>query len=393
MESLVLTTSEQKQLKEYRQTRIRRVVKELGLDGLMLFSTENVRYSTDFRPLISVWFQSSYACSITADGRFTLMSNYGDLDRIVAEKPWADEVVGYPAGGRAKMIANLLEKLEPKGHKIGFDSVSYSLLSSLKGETGGRYEFVDVSGELAAARSVKSPAEVKIMKRGSEILGEAVLAGATAAKPGATEAEVSAIAEAACRKKGSEGVSWSFATFAGENAAMFSRHDSLKVLRDGEFLVMGHAAIFDGYNVDITVTVPVGRWGKKHSQVYRAAYEGLEAALKLTRPKVSAKSLRDVAIKTITDQGFTSFPFTDYQPIFHGVGMHVYDPPRAPEPRSDTPDDFLEVGNTLAMETLILTRDFPELGGVRVGQTLLVTESGYEPISWTWPESHFELLG
>lgn len=388
-----LSSSEMAQMRKHRQSRILGVIRKLGLDGLILFSTENVRYSTDFRPLISVWFQASYACIVTAQGRFILLSNYGDLDRIVAEKPWADDVVGYPSGGRARVLLKELEKGGVKGRRIGFDSAPYSLLSTLNGESSGRYEFVDVSNELALARAVKHPAEVKVMRRGGEVLGEAVLATAAAAKPGMTEADVSALAEASCRRRGAEGVSWSFATFAGENAAAFARHDSLKVLREGEFLIMGYAAIFGGYNTDITVTVPVGRWSKKHSEVYRAAYEGLEAALKSTKQKASAKSLRDIALKVIRERGFGSLPFSDYQPVFHGIGMNVYEPPRAPEPRSDAPDDTLEAGNTIAMETLILVRDLPKLGGVRVGQTLLVTERGYEPITWAWPESHFEMLG
>jgi Xaa-Pro aminopeptidase len=388
----MLTPSDVSLLRRYRQGRVLKLLRDLELDALLLFSIENIRYYTNFRPLISVWLRDSYACVVTSDGRSVLLANYGDLNRIIAEGSWADKVTGYPPNGRPKLFSKLLKTLNVKGHRVGFDHVGFSFLTALKEEMCDHYEFVDVSKSLDMARSVKSPTEIKIMKRCGELLGEATLAATKVAKPGLTEADVSAIGEATFRKLGAEGVSWSFASFAGKNAAIFARHDSLKVLKDGEFLILGYAGIFEGYNTDITVTIPLGQCRKKHSEVYTAAYEGFQAALEATRAGRRAKDLRDIALKVITEHGYGAYPFSEYQPIFHGIGMNVYEPPQAPAPCSDLPNDMLKVGNTIALETLILVKDAPKLGGVRVGQTIVVTENGYEPITWTWPESHFEML-
>ena len=56
-------------------------MKREGLDALYLNRIENVRYSTDFRPVVSMWFQNSYSSFVTAGGDVVVLTVAGTTCR------------------------------------------------------------------------------------------------------------------------------------------------------------------------------------------------------------------------------------------------------------------------------------------------------------------------
>src|SRR5208283_2683160 len=59
--------------------KLRSLMKKEGLDALLLNRIENVRYSTDLRPVVSMWFQNSYSAVVTSAGDVTLLTVAGDF--------------------------------------------------------------------------------------------------------------------------------------------------------------------------------------------------------------------------------------------------------------------------------------------------------------------------
>ena len=57
------------------------LMKKEGLDALLLNRIENVRYSTDFRPVVSMWFQNSYSSFVTSGGDVVVLTVAGDYTR------------------------------------------------------------------------------------------------------------------------------------------------------------------------------------------------------------------------------------------------------------------------------------------------------------------------
>ena len=362
------------------------LMKREGLDALLLNRIENVRYSTDFRPVVSMWFQNSYTSFVTAGGDVVVMTVAGDYTRAKHYMPWVGDMRVMHTSGRAEEISKVFRDYIKSG-KVGYDQLGLEGFHALRKAAKG-VKLVDVGEEIAEERAVKLEGEIEIMREASKVTEASVRAALKSARPGMREYEIAAEGEYAARKLGAEGMSWSLATFAGPNTGLMTRHDSDRVVRKGEFLILGYATIFKAYNTDITTTTIVGSPSAAQKRLYTATYDAYSAALKATRPGVTTLELRDAAEEVVDEYGYSKYSFSRIQPILHGVGVNVYEPPWAPEPGRDEPSAELKPGHVIAIEPCITLEDNLEVGGCRIGETILVTETGYEPLTDGKPETH-----
>jgi Xaa-Pro aminopeptidase len=361
-------------------------MKREGLDALLLNKIENVRYSTDFRPVVSMWFQNSYSSFITAKGDVVLLTVAGDYTRAKHYMPWVGDMRVMHSLGRAEEVSKVFRDYVKSG-KVGYDQLGLEGFHALRKAAKGVH-LVDVGGEVAEERAVKLEGEVAIMREAAKVTEASIRAALKFARPGMTEYAIAAEGEYAARKIGAEGMSWSLATFAGPNTGLMTRHDSERVVKTGEFLIMGYATIYKGYNTDITTTTIVGSPNAAQKRLYTATYDAYSAALKATRPGATTRHLRDVAEKVVDEYGYSQYSFSRIQPILHGVGMNVYEPPWAPEPGMDEPTAKLKPGHVIAVEPCITLDDNLKVGGCRIGETVLVTETGHELLTDGRPETH-----
>ncbi len=365
------------------------LMKKEGLDGLLLNKIENVRYATDFRPVVSMWFQNSYSAFVTSGGDVVQLTVAGDYTRAKYYMPWIEDMRIMHTVGRARELAGLLRDYVRDG-RVGYDSLSFEDYQALKGEVGGT-ELVSVGGRVAEERAVKLPEELVIMREASKVTEAAIRAALRCAKAGLREYQVAAEAEYAARRLGAEGMSWSLATFSGLNTGLMLRYDSDKVIRTGEFLIMGYATVYRAYNTDITATTVIGKPTAEQRKVYTATYDAFSAALRRVRPGVETVELHNEAQKVIKEHGYEKYSFSHLQPILHGIGLNVYEPPWSPEPGRSEPTMKLLAGHTLAIEPCIALYDNFKVGGCRIGESLAVTENGYELLTDGKPEAHASL--
>src|SRR2546430_9102628 len=82
-------------------------MKRQGLDGLLLNRIENVRYSTDFRPVVSMWFQNSYSSFVTAGGDVVVLTVAGDYTRAKHYMPWIGDMRVMHTLGRAEEVSKV----------------------------------------------------------------------------------------------------------------------------------------------------------------------------------------------------------------------------------------------------------------------------------------------
>jgi Xaa-Pro aminopeptidase len=364
------------------------LMKTEGLDALLLNRIENVRYSTDFRPVVSMWFQNSYSSFITADGESVVLTVAGDYTRAKHYMPWIGDMRVMHTLGRADEVAKVFRDYKSK--RVGYDQLGLEGFHALRRAAKG-VELVDAGGRVAEERAVKLDGEIAIMREASRVTEASVEAALKFARAGLREYEIAAEGEYAARKMGAEGMSWSLATFAGPNTGLMTRHDSDRVVKGGEFLILGYATIYKGYNADITTTTIVGEPAAAQKRLYTATFDAYAAALKATRPGVSTRELRDAAEEVIDEYGYSRYSFSRIQPILHGVGMNVYEPPLAPEPGMDEPSSELKPGHVVAIEPCITLDDNLRVGGCRIGETILVTETGHEPLTDGRPDTHDSL--
>lgn len=357
-----------------------------GLDALLLNRIENVRYSTDFHPVVSMWFQNSYSSFVTSSGEVVLLTVAGDYTRAKHQMPWIGDMRVMHTIGRAEEVSKVFRDYTKSG-KVGYDQLGLEGFHALRKVAKG-VELVDVGAEVAEERAVKLDEEVVIMREAAKATEAAIRAALGSARPGMREYEIAAEGEYAARKMGAEGMSWSLATFAGPNTGLMARHDSDRIVRKGEFLILGYATIYKAYNTDITTTTIVGSPSAAQRRLYTATYDAYSAALKATRPGATTRRLRDVAEKVVDEYGYSQYSFSRIQPILHGVGMNVYEPPLAPEPGMDEPNAKLKPGHVIAIEPCITLDDNLKVGGCRIGETILVTETGCQSLTDGMSEAH-----
>ncbi|MGA2663900.1 MAG: Xaa-Pro peptidase family protein [Nitrososphaerales archaeon] len=375
----------------FRSKKIKKLVglmKEEGLDALYLNRIENVRYSTDLRPVVSMWFMNSYSSLVTSGGDVVLLTVAGDYMHSKHYMPWMKDIRVMHTAGRAEEVSAVIR--DYKGWRVGYDQLGYEDRQSLEAAAKG-VELVNVGAKVADERAVKLDEEVKLMREASKVTEASIRAALRAARPGIREYEIAAEGEYAARKMGAEGMSWGLATFSGLNTGLMLRHDSEKVVRSGELLILGYATIFKGYNTDITTTTVVGKPSKRQREIYTATYDSFRAALKATKPGATTLEVHDAAEKVIAERGFGAYSFSRIQPVLHGVGMNVYEPPFSPEPGRKEPSVKLRPGHVLAIEPAITLYDDLKVGGCRIGETLLVTETGYRLMTDGKPETHDSL--
>jgi len=372
-------------LRRKKVTKLVAFMKREGLDALLLNRIENVRYSTDFRPVVSMWFQNSYSSFITAAGDVVVLTVAGDYTRSKHYMPWVGDMRVMHTAGRAEEVAKVFR--DYKSRRVGYDQLGLEGFHSLRKSAKG-VNLVDVGGEIAEERAVKLDGEIEIMREASRVTEASIRAALKFARPGRREYEIAAEGEYAARKLGAEGMSWSLATFAGPNTGLMTRHDSDRVVKSGEFLILGYATIYKAYNTDITTTSIVGSPSAAQKRLYTATYDAYTAALKATRPGATTLELRDAAEEVVDEYGYSQYSFSRIQPILHGVGVNVYEPPWAPEPGRDEPSAELKPGHVVAIEPCITLDDNLEVGGCRIGETVLVTENGYELLTDGKPETY-----
>ena len=178
----------------FRNKRIKKLVsfmKREGLDALLLNRIENVRYSTDFRPVVSMWFQTSYSSIVTSSGDTILLTVAGDFMHAQHYMPWMKDIRIMHTAGRAVEVASVFR--DYRSWRVGYDQLGFEDREALEKAAKG-VELVGVGGKISEVRAVKLEEELEVIKEGSRITEASIRAALACAKPGLREFEIAAAA-------------------------------------------------------------------------------------------------------------------------------------------------------------------------------------------------------
>jgi len=142
-----------------------------------------------------------------------------------------------------------------------------------------------------------------------------------------------------------------------------------------------------GYWGDITRTVCRGRAEPKIKQLYNAVKAAQAAALRAVKPGICADEIHSAAKAVFEQRGYETKEIDGRHVGFihgtgHGVGLDIHELPRV-----GTSGETLEIGNVITIEPGLY---YTGLGGVRIEDTIVVTEKGWRYLA-PCPKK-FELL-
>lgn len=260
--------------------------------------------------------------------------------------------------------------------------------------------FEDLSAELRTLRSVKSPAEVAVMREGARRLGRCLAAVPGFLSAGATELEVAAELERRMRLEGHEGSprlrAYNAELFgglvvAGEAAAAPGFFDgpvvgqglgaaypigaSRRPIAAGEPVIVDYTFVHGGYVVDMTRTAAVGPVAPAVERALDASRRIQDAVARLLVPGTPCTAPWEAAVALAEEAGlggcFMGPPGDQARFVGHGVGLELDElPVLAPGAKAS----LLE-GQTIAVEPKFV---LPGIGAVGVENTFLVTARGGE---------------
>jgi Xaa-Pro aminopeptidase len=199
-------------------------------------------------------------------------------------------------------------------------------------------------------RSVKSPAELELLRKAIAISMEGHREAMRAIEPGMNEFEIQALVEYTFRRNGADRPGYASIVGSGPNSTTLHYNRDDRFMQAGEMLVMDVGALYRGYSADLTRSFPVsGTFTREQRDVYQVVRDAQAAAERLAVPGASWRSVSDTASRVIRaglarlgliesadatyDCGSPAAPRRCPQSslfymhgLGHGIGLEVHDP-------------------------------------------------------------------
>jgi methionyl aminopeptidase len=246
----------------------------------------------------------------------------------------------------------------------------------------------------------KTPEQIALMRRAGKVVAEMHEECIRAAKPGATTADVDAVARDVIERRGARS---NFLGYHGFPAVVCTSPNQVivhgipseaVVLEEGDILSIDCGAIIEGWHADAAVTVPIGEIDAESKRLIEVTRASLEAAIDEV---VIGRRLGDVgaAVEAVAVQaGFTVV--REY--VGHGIGTAMHEEPQIPNYGPAGRGLKLKEGLVIAIEPMVnaggpetevrddgwtvVTRDGRR--SAHFEHTIAVTEHGPDVLTVPW---------
>ncbi|MDK3257952.1 M24 family metallopeptidase [Blastococcus capsensis] len=357
-----------------RRDALRATAAERGFDAVLVTNLLNVRYLTGFTGSNgALLVRVDRADLFGTDGRYTTQAatQVPDVEVVVDRATvaaLAREAVRRGAG-----------RLAYESHDLTVDGLHGLQRVLTDAAAGGTVpELASVRRAVEAQRAIKDDGEIEALRRACAVADQALaeLAAEGALRPGRTELQVGRELDARMLALGAEAPSFETIVATGVNSAIPHHRPDATVLREGDFLKIDFGATVDGYHSDMTRTLVLGHaadWQREIYELVAAAQAAGRAALAVGADVVAVDSAaRDAIIEAGHGDHFP-------HGLGHGVGLEIHEAPGIGQLGAGT----LAAGMAVTVEPGVY---LPDHGGVRIEDTLIVTDDAPELLTLTSKE-------
>jgi Xaa-Pro aminopeptidase len=329
------------------------------------------------------------------------------------ERHGADDA--FPIGDLDDILPGLLENTERVYASMGGDPafdrrlLDWINLVRDKSRAGitAPVEIVDLDHLLHEMRLIKSPAEIRLMRKAAAISSAAHIRAMRACRPGLNELDLEAELQHAFATGGARHAAYPSIVGSGANACILHYTENRSRLRKGDLVLIDAGAEVEGYAADITRTFPVGpRYNRAQRAIYELVLEAQQAAIDMVRPGNHWNDPHDAAVEVLAT-GLVALGLLKGRPrqviakggyrrfymhrTGHWLGLDVHD---VGDYKVGGEWRVLEPGMTLTIEPgLYLPAGEKGVGprwadiGVRIEDDVLVTAGGHEVLTAAAPKS------
>lgn len=260
-----------------------------------------------------------------------------------------------------------------------------------------RAEVRDLTAILDEMRSVKSPREIALIRRASQLAGLGILEAIKSTRAGLYEYQLDAAARYIFLAGGARLEGYRSITAAGAaniwNAHYYRNNSQLK---DGDLVLMDFAPDYGYYTSDVTRMWPInGKYSPVQRELLQFVLEYRNAVLKLLRPGITTKAILEQAraamepvlqrtkfSKPVYEQAARKLIETGGGVLSHPVGLAVHDD--GPYNR-----DVLKPGHVFSIDPQLWVPE--ESLYIRYEDVIVITANGYENFTDFLPSELNEL--
>lgn len=251
--------------------------------------------------------------------------------------------------------------------------------------------FRDARRPLAIMREVKSPAEIKLIRRAIACGIDAHLAAGRAIQPGLAEYEIGALMKYTVESEGCTNTAFDPIIGAGPHSTILHYTSNRGQMHSGDLVVLDVGAEYGDYSADIARTLPVnGKFTSRQREIYEIVLGAQKAVIAAVRPGMTlygrgSKSLQQIAMNYLNTHGKDKNGKALGRYFLHGIGhtigLDVHD--------LSEPSPVLREGMVLALEPGLYLPE--ENIGVRIEDDVLVTKDGFELLTTRLPREPEEV--
>jgi Xaa-Pro aminopeptidase len=347
---------------------------EQGLDGLIVTNPTNIRYLSNHVGTAGTLVITSSGIHLLVDSRY----QEAVRERQASAAACPDlRIWSVPASYDEALVDMLTQS---GTSTIGIEAAHLTVtrmewLERTISSRGLPIALRSTERVVERSRLLKSPAEIALLREAAVRLRGVAEAAFAAVRVGVTERDVAGAIEIAIRAAGYDRQAFDTIVASGPNSALPHHRAGARALAEGDLVVLDFGGVLDGYCSDLTRTVSVGAPTADARRLHAAVREAQQAAVEAVKPGVPASEVDAAARRLLESRGLGE---AFGHGTGHGLGLDVHEEPRIGLPRADSPTVQLEPGMVFTIEPGAYV---PGLGGVRIEDDVVVTESGCDVLT------------
>lgn len=349
-----------------RLDRLRGELATRGIPGLLVTRLPNIRYLTGFTGSAALLFVGPEGATFVTDGRYGEQS----ADQLTANGVTADITIGATAAAQGAALANAARAQGLGALGLEAHGVTWAQQRTMTNWFDG-LELLACDPVVEDLRMVKEPGEIDRVHAACAIADDALGSLLPMLHERPTERAFAQALERAMVDRGASGNSFEPIVASGPNGAKPHARPSEREIEPGELVVIDFGCIVEGYCSDMTRTVSVGAPSPDAQRIFDVVFAAQAAGRDAVAAGVECAEVDRACRDIIEDAGWGE---AFVHSTGHGVGLEIHEDPRV----ATTSTASLRPGFVVTVEPGVYLSG---IGGVRIEDTVVVTDSGSEPLT------------
>lgn len=338
-----------------RLARVRKRMREIGLDALLVSSPANIRYLCGFSGSNGLLAVTRGGGVFLTDSRYILQSRreVRNFPRRITARGLEEELAAHDIRRTWRTVG------------IEAEVITYAAYRRIR-SLFRHVSVVTTSGLVEEVSLVKDRGEIALLTRAAEVADRVFADIVPLVRPGRTELEIAAEISRLNARHGGERDAFDVIVASGPRGALPHARPSARCMAAGDFVTLDFGATVGGYSSDLTRTVALRRAPRKLRAAYDAVLTAQADAIAAARGGMRARDLDAVARERIASAGFGRY---FVHSLGHGLGLRIHERPRV----SSLSSDVLVSGSVITIEPGVY---LPGIGGVRIEDDVLLNDRG-----------------